>query len=177
MSLIGDIKERAERVLEGEQWWDDNIMVAAEWLLEKVKEYEMRDRHHTGPDDNAPDAPISTIEPTQRLQVTVDSEAQGTAIINILNERAKQDDEWGTLPRIDHDFGKWLQILAEELGEASKADLEVQHQTPQNTEFKDVTWASDVDKELTQAAAVIVAWLEHRATIRAGREVGVNPTA
>jgi len=149
MQMIEAIRERCERVLEGEQWWDDNIMVGAEWVLK-----------------NLPLPPIDYVpDPAQRLQVTVDGEVQSRVILDILNERVKQDEKWGPVPRLHHDFGKWLKILMEEVGEASKADLEVQYQTPHNTEYEDVTWRSDVDKELIQAAAVLVAWLEHRGLV------------
>ncbi len=81
---------------------------------------------------------------------------------NVLIERQKQDEKWGPVPRLDHDFGKWLKILMEEIGEACAAELEVDfYEGEIQPEF-----IQAVDHELTQAGAVLVAWLEHRAAIR-----------
>ncbi len=66
-----------------------------------------------------------------------------SAISRIMSERARQDAKWGEQ---NHDPGKWLLILTEELGEVAKSQLE-----------------GDRDnylKELVQSAAVLVAWLE-----------------
>lgn len=85
-------------------------------------------------------------------------------LMDIVEERKRQDLKWGKLPRIDHNFGKWLQILMEEIGEASKADLEVQASPRHGGEDERFTqqYVEQVNKELTQAAAVLVAWIEHR---------------
>jgi NTP pyrophosphatase (non-canonical NTP hydrolase) len=61
----------------------------------------------------------------------------------ITTERGRQDAKWGEQ---NHDFPKYLTILMEELGEASKAFLE-----------KDIT---NLRTELIQCAAVTVAILE-----------------
>ena len=58
-------------------------------------------------------------------------------------ERGKQDEKWGEQ---NHDRGTWLHILMEEIGEASKEQLEGNNDAFQT--------------ELLQAGAVIVAWLE-----------------
>jgi hypothetical protein len=125
-------------------------------------------------DSLVPQAPIIIRSAEQMDAVTAaqktivaNSQSQATVMADILNERERQDAKWGPVPRLEHDFGKWLQILMEEIGEASEENL-------------DATWVAaleskpiegfmsyrQVDIELTQAAAVLVAWLEHRAAIR-----------
>jgi NTP pyrophosphatase (non-canonical NTP hydrolase) len=66
----------------------------------------------------------------------------------IKDERIRQDTKWG--PQ-HHDDGTWLLILIEEVGEASQAVLQGRTQ--------------DVVTELVQSAAVIVAWLEYKASV------------
>lgn len=60
-------------------------------------------------------------------------------------ERKAQDEKWGN--QSDNSIGRWLAILVEELGEASKAFLESDYE-----KYRD---------ELIQAGAVIVAMIEH----------------
>lgn len=60
----------------------------------------------------------------------------------IQQECIRQDMKWGDQ---SHDDGKWLQILIEELGEASKNSLELD---PINAR-----------RELVQCAAVLVQWI------------------
>lgn len=67
----------------------------------------------------------------------------GEWLDRITSERARQDAKWGLQ---DHDDGRWSLILQEELGEVAEAIL--------NGRF------DDSGKELVQAAAVIIAWLE-----------------
>lgn len=100
----------------------------------------------------------------QRTVVT-DNPIQAGVVADILNERGRQDEKWGPVPRIEHDFGKWLTILAEEIGEASEAELEAKADS-QPASF--MPWSEQVDIELVQAAATILAWLEHRAIISKG---------
>jgi hypothetical protein len=66
-----------------------------------------------------------------------------TALVlrEIQAERERQDIKWG---QQDHDFGTWLQILMEEIGEASKDNLD----------------GRDPRGELIQCAAVLVNWIE-----------------
>lgn len=64
----------------------------------------------------------------------------------ILLERKRQDEKWGEQ---DHGDLYWLGILAEELGEVAKAIIETQVGHPGDTRM-----------ELTQLAAVALAWLE-----------------
>ena len=78
-------------------------------------------------------------------------------IKDILEERERQDEKWGPVPRLGHTSGKWLKILMEEIGEYCEAELE------------GIGYYAE-EKELIQAAAVLVAWLEHRASIRAMQE-------
>ena len=90
------------------------------------------------------------------------SDTQWIILQEILNERERQDEEWGPVPRLGHTFGKWLKILIEEIGEACACELEVDALGAENAPIS----LPQVDIELTQAAAVLVAWLEHRAAIR-----------
>ncbi len=100
---------------------------------------------------------VINLGPDEHMVVLLTS---GQAVIrDILEERERQDEKWGPVPRLDHGFGKWLQILMEEIGEACKTDLDA-------TGYPEIYSQADVDTELTQAAAVLVAWLEHRAAIR-----------
>lgn len=62
----------------------------------------------------------------------------------VREERRSQRVKWGEQ---EHIFGVWLAILMEELGEACKASLENR--------------PADVRRELVQATAVLVAWIEH----------------
>lgn len=67
----------------------------------------------------------------------------------VAKERKRQDSMWGKLPRVGDqitDTGQWALITQEELGEAAKAFL-----------TDDPTQA---EKELIEAAAVIMAWIE-----------------
>lgn len=71
------------------------------------------------------------------------ADSRDRAFSAIRSERDRQDQKWG---QQDHDDRLWLGILVEEVGEVAKAIIDEQ--------------AADLDKELVQAAAVIVAWLE-----------------
>jgi len=61
----------------------------------------------------------------------------------ILDERATQDEKWGTSRVLSHLM--WNAILGEEIGEAAKAVVE---------------GSPELVNELIQSAAVIFAWLE-----------------
>lgn len=71
---------------------------------------------------------------------------QESVIQAVRMERLSQDERWG--PEQDHDSGTWLAILMEEVGEVANSLLSM----------KDPTKATEA--ELTQVAAVAVAWLE-----------------
>ena len=62
---------------------------------------------------------------------------------SIMEERARQDQQWGVQ---NHDDLYWLGVLVEEVGETAKAIIEGD--------------ADGVRTELTQATAVGLAWLE-----------------
>jgi NTP pyrophosphatase (non-canonical NTP hydrolase) len=68
--------------------------------------------------------------------------------LGIIAERKRQDDTWGVQ---DHPAPIWLAILTEEVGEVAKIILCMHCQEELPEELKD---------ELTQVAAVAVAWLE-----------------
>lgn len=63
---------------------------------------------------------------------------------DIERERDRQVEKWGVQR---HDDARWLMILMEELGEASKDILEKRP-------------TEDIRKELVQCAAVLTAWIE-----------------
>lgn len=65
------------------------------------------------------------------------------ALARVLAERERQDSKWGVQ---NHDFDRWLDILLEEVGEASKDRLE----------------GIDEFEESVQVAAVLIAWVECR---------------
>ena len=69
----------------------------------------------------------------------------GQLLGDIWQERSRQQELWGEQ---NHDDGKWMIILMEEIGEAAK-DL---------FENRD----KEADVELIQCAAVILSWLEAR---------------
>ena len=71
-----------------------------------------------------------------------------TVFLDIIVERQRQDEKWGEQ---NHPDEWWLPIMLEELGETSKAMLEVQFGMGGNR---------DVRKELIEAVAVGIAWLE-----------------
>lgn len=66
----------------------------------------------------------------------------------LLDERARQDKKWGVQDHLDE---WWLPIIVEEIGEVSKAMLEVQF---------GMGGPGDVHKELVEACATAMAWLE-----------------
>ena len=65
-------------------------------------------------------------------------------------ERERQVKKWGEQ---NHDIFRWLAILGEECGEADKVALEREYESL-------VVW-TDVEKELIEAAAVILAILDY----------------
>lgn len=68
------------------------------------------------------------------------------SIINdIVKERNRQDVLWGADRDLSH--SRWLAILVEEVGEVAKA-------------MQEGDWR-DIRTELTQVAAVAVAWIEN----------------
>lgn len=70
------------------------------------------------------------------------------ALYMVLAERELQEETWGEQ---NHDFGEWLKILIEEVGEASQASLQTRYGGPK---------AGTVRAELVQVAAVALAMLE-----------------
>jgi len=69
-------------------------------------------------------------------------------VLAICNERNRQDWKWGEQ---DHPDEWWLPILVEEIGEVAEAMLEVQFGAGGH---------DDVRKEVIEACAVALAWLE-----------------
>lgn len=69
------------------------------------------------------------------------------ALLNVLEERDKQDAKWG---QQDHVPLKWMMILQEELGEAAKAILEADDEWDES-KYRD---------EMVQVAAVALAAVE-----------------
>lgn len=73
----------------------------------------------------------------------------------IMEERRRQDKKWGEQ---NHSDLYWLGILTEELGELAKAIIE---NKPTNFDY------GEVNRELTQVAAVALAWMEAKARLEA----------
>jgi NTP pyrophosphatase (non-canonical NTP hydrolase) len=67
---------------------------------------------------------------------------------DVANERKRQDDKWGVQ---DHEHATWLTILTEEVGELAQCIL--------HRKFGG-HHADKLYEELTQVAAVAVAWME-----------------
>lgn len=70
--------------------------------------------------------------------------AHNGVLMDVISERARQDTKWGEQ---NHDDLTWLAILMEEVGELA-------------TEINDKEPGEKRYAELTQIAAVAVAWLE-----------------
>lgn len=66
-----------------------------------------------------------------------------TILVEILKERARQDQKWGVQ---NHSDERWYLILAEEVGEVAKSIVE---NDTENLEY-----------ELIQVMAVVYAWLQ-----------------
>lgn len=66
-------------------------------------------------------------------------------------ERDRQDKKWGANRSLGNLL--WAVILGEEVGEVSNALLE-------GRLYEEGTTSLDLEKELTQVAAVAIAWLE-----------------
>jgi len=79
----------------------------------------------------------------------------GRAARLIALERARQDAKWG---QHNHNGAIWSLIAGEEFGEVAQAQLELQFNGSQNKEGMHPREAYIT--ELTQLAAVCVAWLE-----------------
>ena len=71
-------------------------------------------------------------------------------LAEVAAERVSQDRAFG---QQDHDFGTWSKILIEQVGDASKAAINV-------AESKNPGSEAAIRKELVQAAAVAVAMIE-----------------
>ena len=79
--------------------------------------------------------------------VAADNDIQGGILRDIVAERRAQDARWTYNPRRSDEL--MLTLLVEEIGECARA------MQPNDD-------AGDLDRELTQSAALIVQWLEHR---------------
>jgi hypothetical protein len=78
------------------------------------------------------------------LETTVSTTEQAQAVNLVLDERFRQDDKWGNQRHLSD--GEWLTILVEEVGEAAKDILDKK--------------PDGLKTEVTQVAAVALAWLE-----------------
>lgn len=64
----------------------------------------------------------------------------------VREERLRQDEKWGELPRATNSSGVWMLILMEEVGEAAEAFLYGRFDLAK--------------EELIQVATVTIAWIE-----------------
>jgi NTP pyrophosphatase (non-canonical NTP hydrolase) len=78
------------------------------------------------------------------LETIVSSREQVLATQAVLDERDRQDAKWGSQRRLSDQ--EWLTILVEEVGESAEAILDKK--------------PNDLKTEVTQVAAVALAWLE-----------------
>lgn len=78
------------------------------------------------------------------------SELKTRVLLDVDIERDSQDAKWG---KQNHDYGKWLQILVEEVGEVAEA-MQVKNGWSKGSD------ADDLYRELIQVAAVSVAIAE-----------------
>lgn len=81
----------------------------------------------------------------------------------IENERLNQDLKWGIQ---NHDDAHWLTILTEEVGEVAECMCNAKITTNSEQAEKH---NEQMDAELVQCAAVIIAWLECRARMRSAQ--------
>ncbi len=75
-------------------------------------------------------------------------EMHGAVLLDILNERKRQNEKWGEQ---NHDAYRWLAILSEEVGEAAQAAL--------HNEFGGKAKGT-LQTELIHVASVAIQWLE-----------------
>jgi NTP pyrophosphatase (non-canonical NTP hydrolase) len=83
------------------------------------------------------------------------SMATGRATESVLRERARQEAKWGEQR---HGMTVWLAILQEEVGEAAHDTLQLRSLRALPERHNQLVELAD---EVTQIAAVAVAWLEH----------------
>ena len=76
-----------------------------------------------------------------------------TVLAQIEGERRRQDNRWGWDHDSKHSPGEWLAIAVKQLGAVAEAGLS----------------NGNIEREAVQAAAVLVAWMEHMAE---GRDRG-----
>ena len=75
------------------------------------------------------------------------------ALAEISAERRQQDAKWGEQ---NHDPVMWLAILGEEVGEAARAALKLRWGPEVHRSY----WQGELQRELIQVAAVVLAFLE-----------------
>lgn len=80
--------------------------------------------------------------------IDIAARAQETALVSVMEERARQDAKWG---QQDHDPFTYLTILMEEVGEASKCALHARFGGEE---------AAHLREEAVQVAAVALAMVE-----------------
>jgi hypothetical protein len=78
------------------------------------------------------------------IETIVSTQEQVFATQDVLDERDRQDAKWGSQRHLSD--REWLTILTEEVGEAAKDILDQKH--------------DGLKTEVTQVAAVALAWLE-----------------
>jgi len=78
---------------------------------------------------------------------------QKLAVWDVICERVRQSIKWGEQ---NHDWGLWIKILQEEIGEFCKANLEYEFDDP----YACGTHREEMREELIQVAAVALAMVE-----------------
>jgi hypothetical protein len=85
-------------------------------------------------------------------------EAIQRALIAVTRERRLQHQKWGT-QRLS--WPEWASVLLEEVGEAAREGNQLYWSSPVTPDAEAYLKAKALEKEVTHAAAVAVAWLEH----------------
>jgi NTP pyrophosphatase (non-canonical NTP hydrolase) len=86
------------------------------------------------------------------------TDAQARVLERIIDERHRQRERWGEQPHNTH--CQWLTIITEEVGEAARHAIELEHDAYPHSIDIDNENEQKLRIELVQLAAVVIAWLE-----------------
>ena len=77
--------------------------------------------------------------------VTEREKQRAVALAKVMKERGRQSRKWGNLHDSQHSHAEWFGIAQKQLGDTSRVMLN----------------GGDLEREVVQAAAVLVAWIEN----------------
>lgn len=92
------------------------------------------------------------------LTIWLASDETRKALVDVANERIRQDQKWG---RQRHDFPVWLTVLMEEVGELAQATLSMREYAFFGNSGPERDELERMRSEAAQVAAVAVAMIEH----------------